>query len=236
MRILTLNLLVTALFLLGTTSASAFAVNMTSRSGDPTGGVSSLTTSDTVTVDVFLDATGGITIFSVAVINSNPAALLYDAAASAALAPTGAFGHLYQVPGQQGAQPSYVLYTGGKGATYLKPLQTPAFLNFPPETPGTEQVNINYVENAFGTTSATGAGIYVASMVFHVVAAFTSETLSLAFTTSNLIQTGTFVTDPATIGLSGPITLTGHAVPEPTTAMLIGLGILGLGLAGRRQA
>ena len=240
MRILTLNLLVTALFLLGTTSASAFAVNMTSRSGDPTGGVSSLTTSDTVTVDVFLDADGGITIFSVAVINSNPAALLYDAAASAALAPhpqAPTFG------GSTGAQPSYILYapSGGKGmpSTVLYPLQIPAFLNFPPEFAGTEQVNINYTETAFNTTTATGTGIYVATMVFHVVADFASETLALAFTTSNVIQTGTVVTDPALIGLSAPITLTGHAgppVPEPTTAMLIGLGILGLAMAGRRRA
>ena len=124
-------------------------------------------------------------------------------------------------------------------ATYLAPLQSPAFLNFPPETPGTEQVNINYTEPAFRTTLATGTGIYVASMVFHVVADFASETLALAFTTSNLIQTGVVVTDPALIGLSAPITLTGHAgppVPEPTPAMLIGLGILGLGRAGRRQA
>ena len=80
MRILTLNLLAVALLLFGATSASAFAVSMTAR-----GAVSSLATSDTVTVEVFLDADGGITIFSVAVVNSNPAALLYDAAASAAL-------------------------------------------------------------------------------------------------------------------------------------------------------
>ena len=231
MRILTLNLLAVALLLFGATSASAFAVSMTAR-----GSVSSLSTSDTVTVDVFLDADGGITIFSVAVVNSNPAALLYDAAASAALplhpqAPT--FG------GSSGAQPSYILYTptGGMGmpATYLKPLQTPAFLNFPPATPGTEQVNINYVENALGTTTATGTGIYVASMVFHVVGALTTETLSLAFTTSNVIQSGIVVTGPGTIGISSPITLTGH-LPEPTTAMLIGLGVLGLLLAGRRRA
>ena len=53
----------------------------------------------------------------------------------------------------------------------------------------------------------------------------------------NVIQAGVVVTDPALIGLSAPITLTGvPSVPEPTTAMLIGLGILGLGLAGRRQA
>jgi len=93
---------------------------------------------------------------------------------------------------------------------------------------GTEQVNINYIENAFNTTALTGTGFYVATMVFHVVADFASETLALAFTSSNLIQTGTFVTDPATIGLSAPITLTGiGAVPEPTTGLLLGLGLLG---------
>ena len=230
MRILTLNLLAAALLLFGAASASAFAVDITAR-----GATSSLSTSDTGTVDVFLDADGGITIFSVAVVNSNPGVLLYDAAASAALAPTGAGGHIYQAPGQQGAQPSYILYTAGKPATYLKPLQTPAWLNFPPETPGTEQVNINYVENAFGTTVAGGTGIYVATMVCHVVAAIGSETLTLAFTSSNLIQTGTVVTAVSAIGVGGPITLTG-AVPEPTTAMLIGIGVIGLGLAGRRRA
>ncbi len=226
MRILTLNLLAAALLLFGAASASAFAVDITAR-----GSTSSLSTSDTVTVDVFLDADGGITIFSVAVVNSNPSVLLYDAAASAALAPTG--------PGASGAQPSYILYapSPGKGSplTYLSPLQTPAFLNFPPETAGTEQVNINYVETGFNTTLTTGNGIYVATLVFHVVAAIGSETLTLAFTSSNLIQTGTVVTAVSAIGVGGPITLTG-AVPEPTTAMLIGIGVIGLGLAGRRRA
>jgi len=202
MRILTLNLLAVALLLFGAASASAFAVSMTAR-----GATSSLTTSSTVTVDVFLDADGGITIFSVAVLSDN-AIVTYDAAASAALAPSG--------PGASGAQPSYVLYAGGKPSTYLKPLQTPAFLEFP--TAGTGQVNVNYIENALGTTTATGTGIYIATLVFHVVAAFSTSELSLAFTSSNVLQTGTVVTDPATIGLSAPISLTGH-VPEPTTAV-----------------
>ena len=201
-----LPLLAALLALFGATNASAFAVSMTAR-----GATTSLTTSDTVTVDVFLDADGGITIFSVAVVNSNPAALLYDAAASAALplhpqAP--GFG------GSSGAQPSYILYAGGKPATYLQPLQTPAFLisPFPPETPGTEQVNVNYVAQDFNTTTATGDGIYVASMVFDVVADFHAETLTLAFTSSNVLLTGTVITAPSTIGVSAAIALAGALV------------------------
>ena len=224
MRILTLNLFVTALLLLGATSASAFAVSMTAR-----GDTNSLITSDTVTVDVFLDADAGITIFSVAVISSNPAVLAYDQAASLALAPgfNPCVGPI--CGGDNGTQPSYLLYTGGMGASYLIPLQTPAFLEFP--TLGTGHVNINYIERTLGTTTLTGTGIYVASLVFHVVGDIVSETLSLAFTSSNVLQSGVTIIDPATIGLSAPI-----LVPEPTTAMLMGLGILGLGLAARRRA
>jgi hypothetical protein len=227
MRILTTNLLAAALLLFGAASASAFAVNMVAST--PTTG---LTTSDNVIVDVFLDSDGPITIFSVAVVNSDPSALLYNGAASAAL-PTnpaaGGFG------GSNGNQSSYILYeTVGRATNYLKPAQTPFFLTFPPETVGTEQVNINYNENALGTTNATGTGVYIATLLFHIVADFTTANLSLAFTTSNLIQAGTVVVDPNLIGLSAPITLTG-VVPEPTTALLIGLGVLGLGFAGRRR-
>ena len=228
MRILITNLLATALLLFGAASASAFAINMVAST--PTTG---LTTSNNVIVDVFLDSDGPITIFSVAVINSNPSVLLYDGAASAAL-PTnpgaGTFGS------SNGNQSSYILYEAvGRSSNYLKPAQTPYFLTFPPQTPGTEQVNVNYNENALGTTNATGVGVYIATLLFHVVADFASETLELAFTTSNLIQAGTVIVPASTIGLSSPITLTG-TVPEPTTAMLVGLGVLGLAVAGRRRA
>ena len=228
MRILITNLLAVALLLFGAASASAFAITMTAQ-----GSTSGLGTSDNVIVDVFLDADGPTSIVSIAVVNSNPAVLLYDGAASAAL-PTnpgaGGFG------GSNGNQSSYILYESvGRSTNYLVPGQSPYFVTFPPETLGTEQVNINYVENALGTTNATGTGVYLATLLFHVTADFASETLTLAFTSSNVIQAGTNVVDPGTITLSAPITLTGTAVPEPTTAMLIGLGILGLAVAGRSR-
>lgn len=202
--------------------AGAFAVNMVAR-----GSTTSLSASDTVTVDIFLDADGPMVIFSVAAINSNPAALLYDGPASAALPPIHGLG-------PSGAQPSYILYTPGKPFAFMYPLQAPHWLTFPATIPGTEQVNINFLADGFFSTLATGTGIYVATLVFHVVADFDTETLSLAFTSANLIQTGTFVHPPSTIGLSAPIVLTGQ-VPEPTTGILIALGCGGVGLAGLRR-
>lgn len=222
MRILTLNLLAVALLLFGATSASAYAVNMTLR-GSP----SSFATSSVVIVDVFLDADNPITLLSVGVL-ADDALLDYDAAASAAAPASGGAG--------PGAQPSYILYTGGKGATILYPAQTPAFLNWPAPPPGQEQVNINYAEPAFGSTSATGTGIWIATLVWHVNQAFDTTQIALSLTSGgNVLQDGITVIPPSTVGLSAPIVISGH-VPEPTTAMLIGLGVLGLSVAGRRRA
>ncbi|MFP6630269.1 MAG: PEP-CTERM sorting domain-containing protein [Myxococcota bacterium] len=177
---------------------------------------------DSVTVDVFFDADGGVTIMSVAVIISDPGVLLYDEVASAALTP-----HPASV-GPSGAQPSYILYTAATGmgpsgmpTTYLAPLQTPAFLHFPLDNPA--RVNINYTDPAFNTTTAMGTGIYIASMVFDVVAESGFADLSLEMLSGNLIQAGTFITDPATIALIGtPISVT---VPEPAAG---GLALAGL--------
>ena len=69
--------------------------------------------------------------------------------------------------------------------------------------------------------------------MFHVVGFFGAETIQLAFTNSNIIQAGTMVVNPTSITLSAPIILT---FPEPTVAMLIGLGVLGLCLVGRYRA
>jgi len=225
MRILKLNLLAAALLLFGATSASAFAINMVAR-----GPVDSLTVSSTVTVDVFLDAEPGLTFLSVSVLADTDALLDYDGPASA-LAP--AFG-----PAGPGAQPTYILYTGGKGATILYPQQTPNWLNWPAPPLGKEQVNINYIEPTFKAASASGTGIWIATLVWHITGAFDTAELALSLTSGgNILQTGPTIIPPSAVSLSAPIVLTGvPVVPEPTTAMLIGLGILGLGLAGRRRA
>lgn len=239
MRILKLNLLAVALLLFGATSASAFAINMVAR-----GSTTSLTVSDTVTVDIFFDATAvGIRLFGTNVLNSNASAISYDPAASLAAGASG--------PAGPGTQPGYILYSPAVAGTgmppvgampyvWLAPQQTPTWLTFPVPPVGQEQVAINYAElNITDTfdTRTTGTGIWIATLVFHIDAPITSETLTVSMTAAgSILQLGDNVVDANTISLSAPIVLTGPVVtPEPTTAMLIGLGLLGLAVSGRRK-
>ena len=224
------SLAFSAFFLLaGVSSAWAYQFNMTTSYGGE-----ALSVGETVTVDVFVDvdeADPGPTILSIAIVNSDPAVLAYDEVASAALTPYAGCGS-YLCGTTSGAQPSYILYTAAMGmgnpSTVLYPLQTPAWLNFPPIIPGTEQVNINLVEAAFGIACRSGTGIYIASMVFNVIAESGSAGISLEFLSSSLVQSGTLVVDPAGILLDGtplsgpPISVT---VPEPAAG---GLALAGL--------
>lgn len=244
MRILKLNLLAVALLLFGTTSANAFAINMVARNA-----TTSLDVSDTVTVDVFFDATAtGIILFSTAVLNSSASMLTYDPVASAALPIIYPPGVSYAT----GAEPYVLLHSDpipstmvgmttvpGAPAVELLPQQTPAWLTWPVPPPGQEQVNINYAElNITDTfnTRATGLNLWIASLVFHVDAIGDDQTLSLSLSSGgNILQVGDTIVDPNTVALSAPIVLT-FVTPEPTTAVLIGFGLLGLAISGRRQS
>ena len=232
MRILTINLLAVALLLMGAASASAFGLSASVRDGNP--GLSSYTVSDFIIVDVFLDTEGGLTLLSASV-TVDSSVFSYDGGNSTNIpviypAPTAGYG-------TNGNQPGYILYTGGMSASIMYPQQNP-FTTWPAPPPGQTQVNINYAEPAFKATAATGTGIWIASLLFHVDAAFESSdiTLSLSNGGNTFCVGGTPCTDiKSQVSLTAPITVTGH-LPEPTTATLIGLGLLGLGLAGRRKA
>jgi hypothetical protein len=226
MRILTLNLLAVALLLFGATSASAYAINMAAR-----GSTSGLVTNDTVTVDVFLDAEPGLSVLSVGVLASSDAVLDYNATRTLN-APASADGSA-----GPGGQPTYILYTAGRPLTILYPQQTPVFLNWPAPPTGQEQVNINWAESQLNPAVGSGTGIWIATLVFDVATGFASESLSLSLDSGgNVLEANGATVPSSAVGFSSPILLTGASVPEPTTAMLIGLGIVGLAAAGRRRA
>jgi hypothetical protein len=240
MRILSLNLLAVALLLFGATSASAYGVQFGARQGgDLVQTLSSLTvgTNETFVVDVFFDNIGGdpIVAFSFGVVYDNPG-LTYDKGASEALAAQGAAGG--------GAQPSYILYTPGAGtvgSSILYPIVTPSFNTWVAPDPGTNQVNIDFFEPTFGSAPGTGSNTWIASLVFHVEPGYLGGVITLCATCGGNALGVTIAganVDEAALGnviLGAPITLVTHVVPEPTTAALIGLGVLGLAVAGRRR-
>ncbi len=228
-------LLAAALLLFGDTSASAYTHSFGARdAGGLTTVLSSLTSTDTIVVDVFFDNVGGnpIVAFSFGVVYDNPG-LAYDKIASEFLLAQGGAG--------PGAQASYILYTPGAGTvptTILYPIVTPSFNTWVAPAPGTNQVNIDYFEPTFGAATATGSNIWIASLVFHIEPGYASGLIQLCATCGgNALQTTiAFVQfdENDSVILGNPIALT-VVIPEPTTAALIGLGILGLAIAGRRK-
>lgn len=154
-----LSLPAAALLLLGATHASAFGYTMAAR-----GPTSSLTTSDSVIIDGFLDSgPGRLQGFSVGILYPNDGTIVYDGPAAAALP---------QIPrpGSSGAQPSYILYTGAKGSTIiLYPGASPFFPNLASGLPpGQEQVDIDYFGSLPTGLAASGTGIYIATLLGRV--------------------------------------------------------------------
>ena len=210
MRIFVINVLVTALLAFGATSASAISITLAGASGqdvNPGGQV-------TVTMTLDTEATVGITLLSIATLFDN-SQLSYNQAASSST--------------------SYLLYGGKGGGGYLKAASTCGGY---PSTgvacqlalPG--QVNADFVsvDLANGTIN-TGVAL-LATLVFDVIG-----TSGFAAITLSQTSPGNVIGQPGGTSTTGTLSGSGgvNIVPEPTTALLVGLGLAGLGIAGRRR-
>ena len=213
MRIFISKLLVAgALFFFSASSASALAISLAGLGG-------TVTSRDTVSVTVTIDteALNGITLLSVGVLFDDTK-LTYNKGASSAT--------------------SYALYLGGGSRGYMTASGTCG--GYPNDGTAcslrvgtTNQVNVDYVSTALLTGTVLNGAWLAATLVFDVVEG-SGGTAAISLSTSSPGNTIALAG-----GAQGTATLTGAGVvnvPEPTTALLIGLGLAGLGVAGRRRA
>ncbi len=171
-------LLAAALLSMGAGSASAYSLRIDRSDSNGT-----VTSSDTVIVDVYLDAEPGLFAFSVGVLY-DPTELSYNGPASQALPPN----PLGPSQNTDGSQPAYILYApaaGSLAAVWLFPFFTPHRLwGVPP--PGLEQVNIDFLSikgasapRLYQSTPAAGTNIYIATLLFDVVSTGASRTAEI---------------------------------------------------------
>jgi hypothetical protein len=237
-----------AAMLLSATRADAWSIGLEFRS-DPNqaGGVQTLScggidgngcVSDLI-VDVFFTADpapSNLQAFSVGVLYDE-SRLVYDEFLSSALAV------VYLAPpalyGTTGSQPGYIMYNPGDPFTILYPTQSPHALWGGVNQPGRRQVNLAF-EDPLGLQNPGGhTNLWIGSLFFHVNGAgvgVPSHTIDLGLDPAqgNFILANDDPNAGASAILGGPLLLIN--IPEPSAALLVALGLLGIGARQRLRA
>jgi hypothetical protein len=200
MRFSKIDLLAIMLMLFGASSASAFALDMTlnSATSNPTA------VGDYVLVDIYLDAEPGLGFLASAILFDDNGTIRYNNRSGG--------------PNDgMSVMPSYVLYAPGAGAaaaTQLIPNADPPLYWGGLNQPGKRQVNIDYLEPAFGSATGTGAGVWLATVGFEAIADGSVD-VNLTLSANGTIVEAYANDVKGLTSVSGSFTL-----PEPSGAML----------------
>jgi len=200
--------------LLCATTASAYELRLiaTTPTDVAPGGI--------VSYDLFLDTQGqsNIILFS-ASLTFDPTVLAYR-------------------PDLSDAEDYYPLYSPASGktipATWLTPVADPPG-TWPAPPAGLAQINVDFIEVNLNETSGTATNQYLATLSFEAIAPGVSA-MNWSFDNGGNIfnVSNVDISDSVSMVNTGPYVFTGSAIPEPTTALLVGLGLIGFGARARR--